>query len=75
MTDLPLWPPRIDLCPACGEKHTYVCGRTLITRDPKQKEEACPDGHFVCRDCVDIFGDFMKAAYDAKAVRQEWDDA
>ncbi len=70
--NLPLCPPRVDHCAACGEEHTYICGRHVLYRDPTKEEEACPDGLFICRSCVGDFGDFMKAAYDAQAVRQEW---
>lgn len=72
--NLPLCPPRVDHCPACGEEHTYICGRSVLHKDPAKKEEACPDGLFVCDSCVGAFGAFMKAAYDARAVREEHEE-
>jgi hypothetical protein len=72
--NLPLCPPRTDLCPACGEEHTYICGRSVLYRDPAKAEEACPDGLFVCVDCVEVFGGFMSKAYDARAVRKEHEE-
>ena len=31
-----------------------------------------PGGMIICSDCVDAVGDFMEAAYDARARRKEW---
>lgn len=66
-------PPRTDLCPACGELHTYICGRSLLERDPAKKEEACLDGLFICADCVGGFKEFVDKTYDARARRKEWE--
>jgi hypothetical protein len=64
--------PISQLCKECGELHTYYCGRTLLQRDPTDKKQACPGGTQICGDCVDVFGEFMQAAYDAQARRKEW---
>lgn len=66
-----------DLCLPRLHNGTLVrCGRTVLERDPAT-EEAYPSygggGIFVCVDCGDIFMDFMKGAYDARAHRMEWE--
>jgi hypothetical protein len=67
-------PASPQLCPGrVYDGEFYACGRTVLYRDPAKKEGGCPGGLFVCGSCVDDFGDFMKVAYDAQAVRQEWD--
>jgi hypothetical protein len=53
----------------------YRCGRALLMRDPTDQKQACPGGTMICEDCVDAFGDFMDAAYDARARRMEWDNS
>jgi len=60
-------------CGYCGEEHTYRCVRILLSGDPTNPDEACPGGTRVCFDCMDKFGEFMKAAYDARARRLEWE--
>lgn len=50
------------------------CGRVVLERDPTG-EEACPShgggGLFICVSCLDDVADFMRRAYDARAVRME----
>jgi hypothetical protein len=61
----------------CGgtihEGEFYQCGRAVLMRDPNRQEEACPGGLAICGDCADDFAEFMSAAYDARARRQEWE--
>jgi hypothetical protein len=48
-------------------------GRVVLERD-RAGPEACPSyggGLFICGDCVEIVGEFMDRAYDARAVRME----
>lgn len=70
--DRSLCPPAVHPCGACGEDHTYYCGRSVLYRNPAKKEEACPGALQICGSCVEDFQNFMKRAYDAQAVRQEW---
>jgi len=65
--------PRTESCPACGEEHIYYCGRLLLRRDPIDPEQACPDETMLCVHCADEAGEFLQKAYDARAVRHEWD--
>jgi hypothetical protein len=51
----------------------FQCGRVVLTRDPNRQEEACPGGLVVCWDCTEEVGQFLKAAYDARARRKEWE--
>jgi hypothetical protein len=61
------------LCPPRErDGDTFLCGRTILERDPhKRREDGCPGGLFVCEECVDDFCDFLRRAYDARAVRME----
>jgi hypothetical protein len=70
---LDLCEPRTELCPACGQYHTYHCGRLLLRHDPIDPEQVCPDGTMLCVHCADEVGEFLQKAYEARAVRQEWD--
>jgi hypothetical protein len=66
-------PPSPQPCPRRAyDGEFYGCGRTVLYRDPhKHREDGYPGGLFVCVDCVEPFGEFLSAAYDAKAVREE----
>jgi hypothetical protein len=66
-------PPRIERCPVTGELDTYYCGRLLLERDPTNPDEACPGGTYLCVHCFEDAGEFLQKAYDARAVRQEWE--
>lgn len=64
-----------DLCPPVLRNGTwYRCGLVVLERDPTGPE-ACPSygggGMSVCHDCMDAVADFLKRAYDARAVRME----
>ena len=52
----------------------FACGRVVLGRDPTTAE-ACPSyggvGLFICADCVADVGDFLEAAYNARARRME----
>jgi hypothetical protein len=61
-----------ELCSGTVHKgEWFQCGRVVLQRDPTKPAEACPGGLTICWDCSDEFGEFMKAAYDARAVRME----
>jgi hypothetical protein len=58
--------------PHTGEYELHRCGRTLLDRDPTDKEQTCLGGLVICMQCIDHFEAFMTAVNDAKAVREEW---
>ena len=68
----PTCTPLRKRCDYCGEEHVYRCAQLLLSRDPTNPDEACPGGTRVCFSCMDAFAEFMKAAYDARALRQEF---
>ncbi len=64
-----------QLCPPRFRDGTwYRCGLIVLERDPTGPE-ACPSygggGMFVCGDCMDAVCEFLRKAYDARAVRME----
>ena len=64
-----------QLCPPRLRKEIwYRCGLSVLERDPTGPE-ACPSygggGMFVRADCMDPVADFLRRAYDARAVRME----
>ena len=66
---------KLPLCPPRDWDGTLIrCGRIVLERDPTGPE-ACPSyeggGLFVCIDCADAVGDFLRRGYDARAVRME----
>jgi hypothetical protein len=65
----------LKLCPPYEHNGVhYTCGRIILKRDPTGPE-ACPSygggGLRMCTDCQDVVLDFMRRAYDARAVRME----
>lgn len=63
-----LYPPR------SYEGYLYRCGRIVLDRSPRMnKQDRCPGGLFVCEDCVDDLCEFLKEAYNARAVDKEWE--
>ncbi len=66
---------RQQLCPPRSyDGYLYRCGRTAVERNPRtNKEDRCPGGLFVCVEWVDDFCEFLKEAYNARAVDKEWE--
>jgi hypothetical protein len=61
-----------ELCGGIMHKGPWFqCGRAVLMRAPTNRAEACPGGLGVCWDCSSEVGAFLKAAYDARAVRME----
>lgn len=69
-------PPKPQPCPPREYSDgIYACGRTLLYRDPHaRQEDGCLGGVVICGDCVEPFKDFMRKAYDARAVRKEHEE-
>jgi hypothetical protein len=59
--------------PSTGQYEMHRCGQTLLERNPENQAEACLGGLVVCVDCVDIFEEFARRAYDARARRMEFE--
>ncbi len=83
---LKLCPPQVEYVQDPGGI-LYYCGRAVLLKDPADPKQACPNhgatperwkgptGTRICEDCSDVFGDFMEAAYNARAVRMEHGEA
>jgi hypothetical protein len=76
MTESP--EPGQQLCPPryWDDGTPLYCGLVVLERNPTGPE-ACPSyggvGLMVCERCMDAVGDFLEAAYNAKARRKEWE--